>query len=98
MKDLEKQFLDTYSAYSDQIFRFIFFKLNDREKAKDFTQEAFMKTWIHISQDGNPDNVRAFLYRVAGNLVVDEYRKRSRTLPNASLDELMEDGFEPKTN
>jgi len=89
-------FLDTYNTYSDQIFRFVLFKLSDREKAKDLTQETFMKTWIHISKNGNLENVRAFLYKVARNLVVDEYRRKGR-VNIRSLDELVEDGYDPKT-
>ena len=91
MKDLEKTFLDSYNTHSDQIFRFIFFKLNDREKAKDFTQEVFMKTWVYISKNGAVENDKAFLYKIANNLVIDEYRKKGRASVR-SLDELMEDG------
>lgn len=94
MKDIEKTFVDTYNTHSDQIFRFIFFKLNDREKALDFTQETFMKTWVYISKNGEIENTQAFLYKVAGNLVIDEYRKKGRVNVK-SLDELAEDGFEP---
>ncbi|HEY4505221.1 MAG TPA: RNA polymerase sigma factor [Candidatus Paceibacterota bacterium] len=96
MKGPEEMFLDTYNTYSDQIFRFVLFKLSDREKAKDLTQETFMKTWIHISKNGNLENVRAFLYKVARNLVVDEYRRKGR-VNIRSLDELVEDGYDPKT-
>lgn len=94
MKDIEKTFVDTYNTHSDQIFRFIFFKLNDREKALDFTQETFMKTWIYISKNGEIENTQAFLYKVAGNMVIDEYRKKGR-INVKSLDELALDGFEP---
>src|SRR3989344_6754531 len=93
MKDLEKTFLDTYNTYSDQIFRFVFFKLNDREKAKDFTQEVFMKTWLYISKNGLVENDKAFLYKIANNLVIDEYRKKGRVNVK-SLDELLEDGLD----
>ncbi len=91
MKEIEEEFLKTYNTYSDQIFRLIFFKLNDREKAKDFTQEVFMKTWVYISKNGRVENDKAFLYKIANNLVIDEYRKKGRANVR-SLDELMEDG------
>lgn len=91
MKEIEEKFLKTYNTYSDQIFRFIFFKLNDREKAKDFTQEVFMKTWIYISKNGGVENDKAFLYKIANNLVIDEYRKKGRVNVK-SLDALIEEG------
>lgn len=93
---LEKMFLDTYQTYSDAIFRFIFFKIDNRERALDLTQEAFMKAWLEMSKDGGVQNMRAFLYKVASNLVIDEYRRRGRS-GNESLDDMREDGFEPKT-
>jgi len=37
--------------------------------------------------------MKAFLYHVLNNLIVDEYRKRKTT----SLDVLLEKGFEPST-
>jgi len=42
---------------------------------------------------GKIDTMKAFLYHVLNNLIVDEYRKRK----NASLDALVEKGFEPKS-
>jgi RNA polymerase sigma-70 factor (ECF subfamily) len=38
--------------------------------------------------------MKAFLYHVLNNLIIDEYRKR-KTL---SLDSLLEKGYEPKTD
>jgi RNA polymerase sigma-70 factor, ECF subfamily len=93
----EKTFLRSYEAYSDEIFRFVLFKLSDREKAKDILQDVFMRTWVFISKGGKIDNMRAFLYRTAGNAVIDEYRKQGRRdNKNESLDTLSEEsGFDP---
>ncbi|KND47842.1 MAG: RNA polymerase sigma factor [Parcubacteria bacterium C7867-006] len=98
-KVLEKMFLEAYQSHSDSIFRFIIFKIDNRERALDLTQETFMKTWIHISKNGELENIRAFLYKVAGNLVIDEYRKRGKKDYNTdSLETMSEDGFEPTSN
>lgn len=95
MKDLEQMFLNAYNLHSDEIFRFIFFKLSDREKAKDMTQETFMKTWLYLSKGDKIENIKAFLYRIARNLVIDEYRKNERRGGSMqSLDILSELGFE----
>jgi len=95
-QDLEKTFLIAYEQYSDAIFRFIFFKLNDRERTLDLVQETFMKTWLQMSKNKEVENIKAFLYKVAGNLVIDEYRKRGRKdHMTSSLDTLNETGFEP---
>ena len=54
-------------------------------------QETFTKSWQYISRGEKVDNLKAFLYRVANNLIIDEYRKKKEL----SLDNLMVEGFEP---
>jgi RNA polymerase sigma-70 factor (ECF subfamily) len=96
MEESEKTFFDSYNAHSDEIFRFIIFKLSDREKSKDILQDVFMKTWLYISKNGKIGNIRAFLYKTAGNAVIDEYRKRNRKNGRLeSLEILSESGFDP---
>lgn len=98
-KETEKMFLDAYQMHSDAIFRFILFKIDNREKALDISQETFMKTWMHISNNGKIQNIRAFLYKVASNLVIDEYRKRDKKdYMTDSLESMSEDGFDPRSD
>ena len=80
-----------YDEYSDAIFRHCYFRVFNRELAKELVQETFMRTWEYISQGNNVDNVRAFLYRVANNLIVDAVRKKKET----SLEAMQEEGFDP---
>lgn len=97
MDTTQKIFLENYQKYSDEIFRFIFFKLSDREKAKDLLQDVFMKMWIYTSKNNSIDNVRAFLYKSAGNAVIDTYRRQERQDNKlSSLEALAEEsGFDP---
>lgn len=83
-------FLKAYEDYSDAIFRYCFVRLQQRDVALDLMQEAFMKTWEYVGQGNTIQNLRAFLYRVANNLVIDYVRKRKES----SLDKLMEQGFD----
>ena len=50
-----------------------------------------MKTWSYLVKGGKIEVMKAFLYHVLNNLIVDEYRKRK----TSSLDVLLEKGFEP---
>jgi RNA polymerase sigma-70 factor (ECF subfamily) len=68
-----------------------FFKVHDRAISDDLVQNTFMKTWIYLVKGGKIDVMKAFLYHVLNNLIVDEYRKHK----NTSLDVLHEKGFEP---
>ncbi len=75
MQEKEKQFLESYGAYSDALFRFAYFQVSDREAAKDIVQDVFMETWKCIADGGDIHNIRAYLYRVARNRIIDHYRK-----------------------
>jgi RNA polymerase sigma-70 factor (ECF subfamily) len=92
MNSLEKQFFKAYEKYSDAIFRHCYFRVFNKDKAKDLTQEAFMRTWQYLVGGAEVEIIRAFLYRVANNLVIDYVRKKKEQ----SLDRMREDqGFDP---
>ena len=92
-KKQEQEFIQSYDALSDALFRHCFFRVSNREVALDMVQEGFTKTWQHIARGGEIDNMKAFLYRVMNNLIIDYYRKRK----SDSLDALLEEGFDPGT-
>jgi len=49
--------------------------LHDGEAADDVAQETFLRVWINRGEI-QPRQLRAYIFRVARNLVVDETRKR----------------------
>lgn len=59
----------------DKIYRYCFFKVKNRETAEDLTQEAFLH---YLGSGSYQDTGRAlrYLYTIARNLCVDEFRKR----------------------
>ncbi len=71
-----------------------FFKTNNHMISEDLVQDTFIKTWSYLLKGGKIEMMKAFLYHVLNNLIVDQYRKHKTT----SLDLLIEKGFEPKTN
>lgn len=73
---------------------YAFFKMNDKEISEDLVQKTFMKTWLKLVNGGHIDLMKAFLYHVLNDLIVDEYRKRKTT----SLDALLEKGFNLDNN
>ena len=65
----------------DRIYRYCYFKLHRRETAEDITQEAFLRYLEHYGDCKQEWDLR-YLYRIARNLCVDEYRKAmSEPLP-----------------
>ena len=89
--NLEREFMAAYEANADMLFRHCLLRVRDREKAKDIVQEAFSRTWVYLSEGKEIEHIKAFLFRVANNLIIDGARKKK----SSSLDAMMdEDGFE----
>ena len=89
------EFVRACEEYSDALFRYSFYKISDREAAKDLVQETYAKTWSYLAKGGEEiKNMRAFFYRTLNNLIIDEYRKKK----TISLDQMAEAGFDPEWN
>src|ERR1035437_1818439 len=68
-----------------------FFKVSNKALGEDLVQDTFIKTWSYLVKGGKIEIMKAFLYHVLNNLIVDQYRKHKTT----SLDLIVEKGFEP---
>lgn len=84
MRAHEHQFIEGFDRHADELFRHAALRLKDRERARDLTQDAFMKTWQFMEGGGEVRELRAFLFRTLKNLIIDEYR-RSKTESLESL-------------
>ncbi|PIR89264.1 MAG: hypothetical protein COU07_02270 [Candidatus Harrisonbacteria bacterium CG10_big_fil_rev_8_21_14_0_10_40_38] len=90
-------FLESYDKYAEPIFRHCFFRVFSKSRAEELMQETFMKAWDYVSQkDGKVENMRAFLYKVANNLIIDESRKKKEL----SLEDIIEESpsLEPSSD
>lgn len=65
-------FIEVYDKYADAIFRYCSFRVFDRERSRELMQECFTKTWEYMEKGNEIENMRAFLYKVAHNLCVNE--------------------------
>lgn len=88
----EREFIVVYEEYADGVFRHCFFRVSNRDRAQELMQETFMRTWEYVTRGKEIQNIKAFLYRVANNLIIEEYRKKKES----SLDDLKEKGFDIK--
>jgi len=67
--DLEEQY--------DKIYRYCYFKVRHCQTAEDITQETFLRFFNkQLSLDGDKD--LPYLYTIARNLCIEEYRKGSK--------------------
>jgi len=72
------------------------FKVSNQELGEDLVQDTFIKTWSYLLKGGKVQTMKAFLYHILNNLIIDEYRKRKKKA--TSLDVLLENGFEPSND
>lgn len=88
------QFLAAYDQHSEAIFKHCYFRLFNRERAKEIMQDTFLRTWEQMVKGTEIINIKAFLYRIATNLIIDDTRKKKML----SLDALQEQGFNPSVS
>lgn len=66
--DIEEQY--------DKIYHYCYFKIYDKQLAQDITQETFLRFY---KQEFNFDSSKhlPYLYTIARNLCIDEFRKKA---------------------
>lgn len=69
--------MDIEKAY-DKLYRYVYFKVHNRETAEDITQETFLR-YMGRYGNGKGYNMK-LMYTIAKNLCVDEFR-RSTPIP-----------------
>lgn len=79
MNDQKAIFSAIYDQYIDKIYRFVYLKVNSQEIAEDLTSEVFVRGWDRFREKGEEiQNLPAFLYQIARNLIVDHYREKGQ--------------------
>jgi RNA polymerase sigma-70 factor (ECF subfamily) len=84
----ESSFEILYANFFTPLYRYVFFRIRDKETVIDIVQTVFMKAF----QEGNKLNSATalrFLYTVARNQVIDYWRKK-RSLTMDNFDEFVE--------
>jgi RNA polymerase sigma-70 factor (ECF subfamily) len=76
-----------YDRYADTVFRFIYFRLNDRGLAEDFTSETFLRALRRIgtiSYQGR--DIGAWFITIARNIVLDHLKSARHRLETTTAD------------
>ena len=85
--------LDLAEHY-DKIYRYCYCKLKQRELAEDITQETFLR-FLNHGRDFHTAHALPYLYTIARNLCIDEYRKK-KPLPAIEEEQIEDIGAEEK--
>ena len=90
MIEAEKhKLLEAYDLYADAIYRHCYFRVFRKELAEELMQDTFMRAWEYMGNGNKIDNVRAFLYKIANNLIIDYSRKKKEE----SLEGMLENSY-----
>ena len=93
-ENLQKILTRAHEDYSKGLILYASFKIADPVASEDLVQDTFLKTWNYLVRGGKISVMKAFLYHVLNQLIIDQYRKRKPV----SLDTLVEKGFNPYTD
>lgn len=72
-----------YDIYAEPLFRYFYFRTNDRLESEELVSEVFLKVVETIGEFKLPDQGQArtfngWIFRIANNKVMDAYRDRKR--------------------
>lgn len=82
--------MEAYDLYVDDVHRFVYFKVGNTEEANDITSMVFLKAWQHILKESldREKSLRALIYRIARNTIIDFYRQASRRTSGADMEKI----------
>ncbi|NWG35697.1 MAG: sigma-70 family RNA polymerase sigma factor [Chloroflexi bacterium] len=95
---LETQALaEIYDTHSPGIYRYAMRLLGDMTLAEECVAETFVRFLKSLQEQRGPrDNLQAFLYRIAHNLIVDTYRRRDQEKASELSDALRSEADVPE--
>jgi RNA polymerase sigma-70 factor (ECF subfamily) len=78
-------FKTLYYRYFEALFRFLWRQTNNEELSKDLLQEIFSRVWKNRGNLDSRQSLKAYLYRIGHNLVID-HRRQSAHKPDYLAD------------
>lgn len=85
LKSLEEVCSSTW----EPLYRFIYYKVQNREEAEEITQETYVKALSRFGKTNvKPDNYLGFLKTVSLNILRDRWRRRKRRGVHMNLEKI----------
>jgi RNA polymerase sigma-70 factor (ECF subfamily) len=78
---LKQRVTVVFELLRDPVYRYLFRVLDSREEAEDLTQEVFLRLYTYLHKGHMVANVRAWVFRVAHNLAIDQKRRKIQFEP-----------------
>ena len=83
----EAAFNEVVARYKTKIYNYVYRMTGSSEDAEDLTQEVFIRMYTSIDSFRGQSNLNTWLFRIAGNLCIDRFRRARHRTPAYSLDE-----------
>lgn len=95
--EIEAQTESWFSEQWPRVYRFFYFRVQNKEEAEELTQETFQRIFRQTAagsiRDGEKQEI--YLFTTARNLMTDLWRKRGRYPGPLSVEDLQEKGWDP---
>jgi RNA polymerase sigma-70 factor, ECF subfamily len=72
---LKQRVTKVFELLRDPVYRYLSRVLENSHEAEDLTQEVFLRLYICLHKGQTVTNIRAWVFRVAHNLAIDQHRK-----------------------
>ena len=90
-------FENIYRFFYPKILRFTALNVSDVQTAEEISSEVFVKVYRYLRKlNLNAPAFKAWLYKIARNLIIDFYRKQARTIKKISLEQYLEEKSVPR--
>lgn len=85
----EKSIEQLCSATWETIYKYVYFKVQNKEEAEDITQETYIKAISYIQKnDVKINKFVSFLKTVSSNVIKDRWRKDKKQGPVVNIDDI----------
>ncbi len=85
-------FNEVVTRYKAKVYNYIYRMTGSSEDAEDLTQEVFIRMYTSIDSFRSQSSLNTWLFRIAGNLCIDKFRRSKNRTAAYSLDEPLGDG------
>jgi RNA polymerase sigma-70 factor (ECF subfamily) len=87
LKSKQEKFQEAMVPHMDMIFNYALYLSGNREMASDLLQDTFLKAYRFFDKFEEGTNAKAWLYRIARNTYINEYRRIKRLPDHVEYDE-----------
>ena len=83
----EAAFDEVVSRYKNKVYNYVYRMTGSSDDAEDLTQEVFIRMYLSLDSFRGQSSLNTWLFRIASNLCIDQFRRQKNKTPAYSLDE-----------